>query len=243
MNLRVLSYNIWGMPWGTKSIHEILMWILCCSGADVICLQEVFSMKHRKFIEEKCATAGWNCFFPHDPCYAGRVFSAYTSGSGLCILVRPNVQIRSVLPFVPYQACDSYVERLVSKGYFGVELEKDGKVLYVYNTHMIADFTECRPFRIVHTHTRRHQEKELFDALMKLDHPVILAGDFNSEEFHYFHRMYHDEDWTFHGTDEQIDHITCLPRDRKKLRAHDLCFYQTLEFSDHIPLRATIEFL
>jgi endonuclease/exonuclease/phosphatase family metal-dependent hydrolase len=242
MELKVLTYNIWGMPWGTKYIHEILLWIFCTSGAEVVCLQEVFSKRHREIIEIKAAAAHWQVFFPEDTCLAGMCLNSFRSGSGLCILVSPKLQVIHEIPFVAFSTVDSYVEKLVKKGFFGLQLEKEGKFFSLLNTHMVSDMTECRPFRIAHGHSRRLQEKQLVEAAKTLRGPVLIAGDLNQEEHHYLHRMYDSDDWTFPDTMEQLDHVVCLHSDRKLFRVDSVKFFQEIKFSDHIPLRVDLQF-
>jgi endonuclease/exonuclease/phosphatase family metal-dependent hydrolase len=241
MIVRILSYNVYGMPWGSKDIHEILMWIFCQSGADIVCLQEVFSKKYRAIIREKTAAAHWIALFPDDPCFAGKLLSSYTSGSGLCILVKPSVKLLDVLPFERYRACDAWIEKVVSKGFFGIRFRVGSKAYIVYNTHMVSDITECKPIRISHFHSRRFQEKQLLEAARRQDEPVLIVGDFNQEEFHYFHRPYTHEGWTYRTTEEQIDHVACLPEATYQFSVQDVKFHQDIPYSDHIPLLVSLE--
>ncbi len=242
MNVRILTYNIYGMPWGTKQIHEILLWLFCFSGADIICLQEVFSKKHREIIQDKAEYAHWSVYFPEDACWAGRYLDAYHSGSGLCILVKPTIHVTRALPFVPYTACDSWIEQAVCKGYFGIQFRTEsGKEYIVYNTHMVSDFTECYPLRIAHTHSRRFQEKQLLDAVKYSHCDAIIAGDFNQEEFHYFQKMYEDEGWTYRTSQEQIDHFACLHS--QVFHVKKVTFFHKIVYSDHIPLAMDLKLL
>jgi endonuclease/exonuclease/phosphatase family metal-dependent hydrolase len=243
MIVKVLTYNIWGMPWGTKNIHEILLWIFCNSGADIVCLQEVFSKRHRDIIEMKAAAAHWQTFFPLDPCFAGTCLNAFRSGSGLCILVSPKLTMLNEIPFTAFTTVESYVEKLVRKGFFGLQLEKEGVFFSLLNTHMVADMTDCSPIRIAHGHGRRFQEKQLMEAAKVLQGPVLIAGDLNQEEHHYLHRMYDRDDWTFPSTMEQLDHVVCLHSDRKRFHVQDVKFFQEIKYSDHIPLRVDIQFI
>ncbi len=243
MQIKILTYNIWGMPWGTKQIHEILLWIFCASGAEVVCLQEVFSKRHRDIIEAKAAAAHWQVFFPDDSCIAGMCLNAFHSGSGLCILVHPNLSVFHEIPFVPFANVEAYIEKVVKKGFFGLVLEKDGISFSILNTHMVADMTECYPLRIGHGHCRRFQEKQLVEAVRSLLSPVLIAGDFNQEEHHYLHRMYDRDDWTFPTTMEQLDHVVCLHQDRKAFRVDGVKFFQEINYSDHIPLRVDVTFV
>lgn len=241
MNVKILTYNIWGMPWGTKSIHEILLWIFCSSGAEVVCLQEVFSKRHRDILEMKAAAAHWRVFFPEDPCLAGMCFNAFRSGSGLCILVNPSIHVLHEIPFTAFTSVEAYVEKLVRKGFFGLVLEKNGRSFSLLNTHMVADMTECYPLRIGHGHGRRFQEKQLMEAAKVLKGPVLIAGDLNQEEHHYLHRMYERDDWTFPTTLEQLDHVVCLHQDHKAFVVEAVKFFQEIQYSDHIPLRVDIQ--
>lgn len=236
MVVRILSYNVYGMPWGSHQIHEILMWLFCQSGADIVCLQEVFSKKYRKIIHEKATAAHWTALFPDDPCFAGKLLSSYTSGSGLCILVKPTITLVSVLPFERYFACDAWIEKVVSKGFFGIRFRVGSKAYILYNTHMVSDITECKPIRISHFQSRRFQEKQLLEAARGQDEPVLIAGDFNQEEFHYFHRPYSHEGWTYRTTEEQIDHVACLPEATYQFSVVDVKFHQDIPYSDHVPL-------
>ncbi len=241
MEVKIVSYNIWGMPWGTRQIHEILMWLLCQSGAEIICLQEVFAKWHRDVIREKAEAAKWQVFFPEDSCWAGRCLNAFHSGSGLCMLVHPSLQVVSELPFTPYDHVDSFIERLVTKGFFGLVFQKKGVRFSLVNTHMIADMTECSPFRVAHGHARRFQEKQLMETALKFRGPILIVGDLNQEEHHYLHRMYPDQDYTFPSTLEQLDHVVCLPRDQHLFHVKEVRFFQDILYSDHIPLSVCVQ--
>lgn len=228
------------MPWGSRRIHEILMWLFCQSGAEIICLQEVFSKWHRQVIQEKAKAGGWQVLFPSDACWVGTCLNAFHSGSGLCILVHPKIEVLEEFPFVPFAYVDSFIEGLVKKGFFGLKMKKKGIVFSLLNTHMIADMTECSPLRVAHGHGRRFQEKQLMEAALKLNAPLLIAGDLNQEEHHYLHRMYPHEDWTFPTTQEQLDHVVCLSRDKDCFRVKDVHFYQDLSYSDHIPIHVDV---
>lgn len=241
MRVRILTYNVFGMPWGSKELNEILMWIFCKSQAHIVCLQEVFSKKYRKVIHEKAEAAHWKVFFPRDPCFAGQFLNAYHSGSGLCILVHPRIEVMNVFDFIPYKACDAYIEKLVCKGYFGLRFRIGSKAYVVYNTHMVSDITECKPIRISHFHSRRFQEKQLLETAREHDETVFMLGDFNTEEFHYLCKPYSQEGWTYSTTEEQIDHLACLPEARGSFPIREVLFYQDIRYSDHIPVRFELE--
>lgn len=241
MNVTILSYNIWGMPWGNRRIDELLLWIFNQSDAEIVCLQEVFSKYHRQSIQEKAEVLGWSVFFPDDPCWLGTCLNSFHSGSGLCILVKPSIEVLDEIQFSPYEVVDSYVEKLVSKGYFGLHLQKDTTRFTVLNTHMISDVTECSPFRLVHGLGRRLQEKQLLEAAQTIHQPVLIVGDLNQEEHHYLHRMYQNEEYTFPATQEQLDHVVCLMRDHHIFQVQRVRFFHDILFSDHSPLVVTVQ--
>ena len=172
---------------------------------------------------------------------AWTLFEFIPSGSGLCILVKPSIEVLDELPFVPYKNVDSYIEKLVCKGYFGLSLQKGNISFTLINTHMISDVTDCSPFRIAHGHSRRLQEKQLLEAGQTISQPLLIVGDLNQEEHHYFYRMYPDEDYTFPSTLEQLDHVVCLSRDKNCFEIKEVCFFQDIPFSDHIPLKVTVQ--
>jgi endonuclease/exonuclease/phosphatase family metal-dependent hydrolase len=240
MNVTILSYNIWGMPWGCKNIHELLLWVFCQSGAEIVCLQEVFSNRHRQIIQEKASAAHWTAYFPDDSCWLGTCLNSFRSGSGLCILVKSTVEVLEEIPFVAFRDVESYIEKLVCKGYFGLFLQKEGISFSIVNTHLISDVTDCSPLRIAHGHGRRLQEKQLIEGATNLKGPILVVGDLNQEEHHYFHRMYPDEDYTFPNTLEQLDHVVCLPREQSCFEVKEVCFFQDVIYSDHIPLKVTV---
>ena len=239
MPLRILSYNIYGIPWTFCRIHEILMWIFCKSGADVICLQEVFSNSQREVISEKAQSIGWSVFFPHNQCLLSYFTPWFASGSGLCILVRPGIKILRQLPFRAYSVSDFFVENLVQKGFFGLTVLYKGKPLNILNTHLQSDFTKLKViFCISYAKIRRQQEQYMYDFMKQLSGESVAVGDFNQEKFTYFEKLYDDCDITFWDTKEQLDHVVGLPG--SYLTVKKVRIYHELPYSDHQPISVDI---
>ena len=122
-----------------------------------------------------------------------------------------------------------------------MSLSKEGQQFTVLNTHLIADMTECSPLRVAHGHARRFQEKQIEEAAKEIHQPTLIVGDLNQEEHHYLHRLYSDQDYTFPSTLEQLDHVVCLPRDSTCFHSKEVCFFQDILYSDHIPIRVKIQ--
>ena len=235
MPLRILSYNIYGIPWTFCRIHEILMWIFCKSGADVVCLQEVFSNTQREIISEKAQSIGWSVFFPHNQCLLSYFTPWFASGSGLCILVRPGVKILHEIPFKAFGVSDFFVENLVQKGFFGITILYQGKPLNILNTHLQSDFTKFKGICCIsYAKIRRQQEQHMYEYMQRLPGESVAVGDFNQEEFTYFEKLYDDYHITFWDTKEQIDHVVGLPDCR--LTVKNVKVYQEVPYSDHQPI-------
>jgi endonuclease/exonuclease/phosphatase family metal-dependent hydrolase len=212
-----------------------MMWILCKSGADIVCLQEVFSNSQREVISEKAQSIGWSVFFPQNQCLLSYFTPWFASGSGLCILVRPGVKILRELPFKPFGVSDFLVEILVQKGFFGLTVMHEGKPLNILNTHLQSDFTKVKEYWCVsYLKIRRQQEKIMYDFMQGLPGESVAVGDFNQEEFSYFHKLYDDYDITFWGTKEQLDHVVGLPGGG--LTVKKVHVYQEVPYSDHQPV-------
>jgi len=239
MPLRSLSYNIYGIPWTFCRIHESLMWIFCKSGADVVCLQEVFSNSQREVISEKAQSIGWSVFFPHNQCLLSYLTPWFTSGSGLCILVRPGIKVLRQLPFKAFGVSDFFVEILVQKGFFGLTVLHEGKPLNILNTHLQSDFTKFKEICCIsYAKIRRQQEKIMYNFMRQLPGESVAVGDFNQENFTYFEKLYDDYEITFWDTKEQIDHIVGLPGGG--LTVKNVKVYQDVPYSDHQPITVDI---
>lgn len=211
------------------------MWIFFKSGADIVCLQEVFSNSQREVISEKAQNIGWSVFFPHNECVLSYFTPWFSSGSGLCILVRPGVKILRELPFKAFGVSDFLVEILVQKGFFGLTVLYEGKPLNILNTHLQSDFTKIKDVCCIsYAKIRRQQEKIMYDFIKELPGESIAVGDFNQEEFAYFEKLYTHYEVTFWDTKEQLDHVVGLTSNN--LSVKNMKVYQDVPYSDHQPI-------
>jgi endonuclease/exonuclease/phosphatase family metal-dependent hydrolase len=236
MILNVGTYNVFGMPWGSKHLHSIILWIFFQSNAEIFCLQEVWSRHHQELIQRLCRESRtWSCYFPyHNSHKLGQWTQRFHSGSGLCILVKNTVDVLEepeCHTFIVMKGVDSFVR----KGFMILQCKKDDVQFQVVNTHFQSDMTEIPYWRVRYNETRLKQEKQLFQTVRHLTCPIVV-GDLNTEEFMYFECLEKTHAYTFVDTRERLD--TCLRshihKDLfKKLQAQ---YLYDIRYSDHIPV-------
>lgn len=240
MNLKVLTYNVFGMPWGNKNIESLLLWCLYKTDAEILCFQEVFSKEHRRVIEEFCQREGsqWNCWFPTTPStFLSQWFSLFECISGLCVLTKKSIEILEEPVFVPFKVSAS-VDRFVKKGFFHLICKKDGDLFHLITTHFQSDFTECG-CRIRYPSERILQEIELFAYTKHLPQLIVL-GDFNSSRFYHFHFVNSPRQRTFRETGESLDH--CLVLRDSKILCEQAKYFHQVTLSDHTPVLFHLRF-
>jgi len=229
MTLRILTYNIRGLPWISCPIDDILSWILKRS-CDIICLQEVFTRRLQIAIESQDE---WNVFFSKGSTCAGQAAGFY-SGAGLCILVRRDLKLLGESTFVPFVDAGG-VDRFVSKGLLHIPLEINGRRIDIINTHFQSDFTEFPCFRINYPAVRFNQEKQA-DILSKQYPFPLLCGDLNQESFHYFKKFDDTDEITFPETGEHLDHLLYSTDAGDAFTNKKTTYFHTITLSDHIPV-------
>jgi endonuclease/exonuclease/phosphatase family metal-dependent hydrolase len=235
MNLRVLTYNVFGMPWGLQSIESILLWALYDTDAEVLCLQEVFSQTHVQTIQRFCAMPRnrWTCWFPTaEPTCLSKLTSYFSSSSGLCILMKKQIHLLSEPYFEPFEKA-SNVDRWVRKGFFHLSCEKEGIPFHLITTHFQSDFTECK-CRIQYSDVRLLQEWQLFQYCKSLSN-LILVGDFNMSHFRWFKPVNSRLEPTLQHTEESIDHCLSLQKG-SVISCNAVTYHHEIELSDHIPV-------
>ena len=239
MKLTVLTYNVFGMPWGLTSIESVLIWCFCKTDCEILCFQEVFSREHRKSIEEICSRkeSQWNCWFPTTPTsLLSSLFSSFESISGLCILTRKTLEVLEAPRFFPF-AVAANLDRLVAKGFFHLVCKKETTVFNLITTHFQSDFTECR-CRIRYQGERIQQEIQLYQYAKHMDN-LVLIGDFNMSRFYHFHFINSYREPT-HTTGESLDHCLVLPN--SKISCEDAVYFHNMSLSDHIPVQFRLSF-
>ena len=182
MNLKVLTYNVFGMPWGLSSIESILLWSLYKTDAEILCFQEVFSENHKKRIQEICSQedSQWNCWFPNvESSCLSRFTKYFECPSGLCVLTKKTIQILSEPYFEPFESVSS-VDSLIRKGFFHLHCEKENRQFHLLTVHFQSDFTELKYCRIQHQDIRIQQEIQVFRYAKELKKSIVV-GDYLSE--------------------------------------------------------------
>lgn len=236
MRVSAGTYNVFGMPWGSRQLHSILTWIFRESNADIMCLQEVWSKNHQQIIREACKQSkNWSCYFPYSNIHTlGRWTDRFHSGSGLCILVKNTVEVVDELEGHTF-IMSGGVDSLVRKGFMILQCKVGDKVFQVVNTHFQSDMTEIPLCRIRYNETRIKQEKQLYQTVRHLSCPIVL-GDFNTEEFMYFECLEKGHRWTYKSTGERLDSCLRMFQDKGKFEKTASTYYYDIHFSDHIPV-------
>lgn len=235
MRIRLLTYNIHGLPWIRMDLSKILIWLFTVPRADIICLQEVWSEEDRKQIAAYARNQGWHTHSPYDPAWLGSLLRGMTAGSGLCILTKSSFQLARPSIFKPF-SLSSGVDAIMSKGYYMTTLRCKGKVFNLINTHMQSDFTEFSCCRVNYLKTRKLQEMELYHFINTRSDMTLLIGDMNTAIFKWFERVDPHDHVTFPETEEHLDHLICLKSDMSKISHITTDFYDSVMLSDHIPI-------
>ena len=240
MNLKVLTYNVFGMPWGLKCIESVLLWAFYKTDAEILCLQELFSEAHKKKIKTICGKEDsfWTCWFPScEATLLSSMFESFACPTGLCVLIKKHIQVTKPPVFQEFEAQAS-IDKLVRKGFLHLSCEKEGRPLELFTTHFQSDFTEvcCR---ISYQSTRIFQEMELFHYAKQFPSPVIV-GDFNMSRFYHFRIVNSNREPTFPQTGESLDH--CISLQPVSFSCQSATYYPTVTFSDHIPVLFSLFF-
>lgn len=239
MSLKILTYNIHGLPWCGTDIEAIATWIFTESGANIICLQESFSMSQRPIFQTEAHNHGWTAHFPNDRCWLGSCLRGLECGSGLSIFTHPNIHVQGIPVFEPFFASAS-LDGLMTKGLFRIHCRMGPHSFYVINTHQQSDMTEIPGIRINYKEIREAQQFQLYGAASKLER-VIVVGDMNMQTFKWFERpdpRHHD---TFPETGEHLDHLLILRKDSVKICHETTEYFDEAPWSDHIPVLFSIE--
>lgn len=235
MNLHVLTYNVFGMPWGKCGIESILLWVFYDTDAEVLCFQEVFSQSEKTKIQEFCSRqySQWNCWFPEaESTCLSRLTTLFSSITGLCILTKKHIQLLEDPVFQPFHH-NSNVDQWVRKGFFHLSCKKDNVVFNLLTTHFQSDFTEWK-CRIRYQSIRELQEQQVYSYCKHLTN-VILVGDVNMSKFHYFEPVNREFEVTLQETGETLDHCLRLPCN-SQISCNSVTYFHEVDLSDHIPV-------
>ncbi len=155
---------------------------------DVIAFQEVWSNRTRDEIYRQIQT-----FYPHRSEDRSWGYLVLGFHSGLAIYSKYPIRRKMLITYRDYRG----FENLAKKGLMGVEIEKNGKPVYVFTTHLQAgpgnaffqwlDQGKPRTDQISLLQLQE-AETEINRFVREKDAPIFLAGDFNitalSEEYH-----------------------------------------------------------
>jgi exonuclease III len=241
MNLRVLTYNVFGMPWGLSSIDAVLLWAFYKTDAEILCLQEVFSKDHKDRIQEICSqpNSHWNCWFPDaEPTCLSKWTSYFESASGLCILTRKDITLTSEPYFEPFETVAS-VDRFVRKGFFHLMCEKEKQEFHILTVHFQSDFTECK-CRVRYEDVRIQQELQVYRYMKNLPNAIVV-GDFNMNRFYHLRFVNYQRESTFRETGESLDH--CLTLYPSSVKSEKATYFHDIDLSDHTPVLFQLRFL
>jgi endonuclease/exonuclease/phosphatase family metal-dependent hydrolase len=238
MRLKLLTYNIHGLPWNRVNIKGIADWVFGVAAPQVICLQEVFSTRHRNYLMMRADLAGWVPLVPNDNMCLS--IPGLECGSGLMTLVHHSVQIVSEPVFEPFKVTHG-VDRFVKKGYFKVNLRRGSTIFQLFNVHLQSDVTEFWCRRLNYISARASQEIQLSMAAAREEFPVVI-GDLNMSEFEHFVCVDPDFHITFPGTGEHLDHLLTLPRDIDRIEDAETEYWNNVPWSDHIPVTYSFQF-
>ncbi len=178
MRLRVLTLNVWGLPFGLTRHHDARMRAIgeafAGSGAHVIALQEVWTQGARTLLGAAGRRAGYTAIWHREAAFGG---------SGLMVLSRlPISRPRFTayrlagLPQRPQQA-DFYG----GKGFVSLELATDPGPVTFIDTHLQAGYSEPTGSD-ENSGIRAGQAVQLACYIRDLQTPVLATGDFNTGE-------------------------------------------------------------
>ncbi|MCA9382675.1 endonuclease/exonuclease/phosphatase family protein [Candidatus Dojkabacteria bacterium] len=176
----ILTYNIFGLPFGTKRYSERMKKIateIAKLDPDIICLQEAWTRSTKQRLIKTLAKTGHK--YHH---FDKGIIPAV----GLLTISRfPIVKSRLVkAKYIFYGFNDSVFEFFGRKGYQINELEIYNQRIYVINVHLEVkwDYKDVRGEKLDKLKTNIENDKELIEEIEKLgDNKIIVAGDFNRE--------------------------------------------------------------
>lgn len=235
MALRILTYNVHGLPWIQCPIEAILLWAYVKCRCDVICLQEVFSRKLRQKIERLASNYGFRAYFPPtEPRCLGKPFLGFFTPCGLCILVKKTIPIVNEPRFVHFHNKGG-LDALVNKGVLSLGIQYGRKEIQILNTHFQADFNEVPCCSVEYDGVRKSQEAQLYFLATDFDFPLIF-GDFNKNEFSFFEKFDNSFQVTFPSTGEHLDHFLFLKHHSNRFFSRKTTYFSEVDFSDHVPV-------
>lgn len=233
MDVKIVTYNVHGLPWNRVPMVPILTWIARCTDADIVCFQEVFQRKALNDIWMVADRHGYDVFVPPECVTA----SCFANPSGLCTLVKRSFDILH-WSFSPFSVAGG-LEHLVQKGMLTLTCRKDGVSFDLVNTHFQSDVTEVPCVRIRHQHTRDLQEAHVEQQIAHSTCPIVV-GDFNQSLFSRFVRTDPGFHVTFPDTYEHLDHVLLHKATAHRIGVRGIQYFDDVQMSDHVPVLVSL---
>lgn len=173
--LKIVSFNIWDLPyWFVKNRQQRMRQIaayLSTLDAEIVCLQESFDVRHRRFLYESLGAEKYYASDGFETTRRAPLARLDTTG-GLVIFSKFPIIHNTFIPF--RQFTPSLIERIGHKGILEATIETPYGAIQVFNTHLHKEQ------RFFAHHIRLKQLKTILQRMQKHQHlPAILAGDFN----------------------------------------------------------------
>ena len=179
MALRVLTFNVWDLPWPVSRHRQRRMRVIARRlpelGCDIAAFQEVWSEDARSVLIEAGRDDGLEHVW-HRPNALG--------GSGLLVLSRLPIRSQS---FTRYVLC-GLPQRLLHMDYYSgkglalLSLTTDEGSLTFVNTHLHARYGRYARTEDEYLGHRASEIVQLATALASHDEPAVVVGDFNVTE-------------------------------------------------------------
>ncbi|MEO5646419.1 MAG: endonuclease/exonuclease/phosphatase family protein [Candidatus Paceibacterota bacterium] len=196
--MEIISYNIWDLPlWFVRDRRNRLLKIgeyVSQRGTDIICLQESWSLSHRKALSE----------FMREKGYHDAIFQAGIKRGNGGLLTFSTFPIKSVR-FIPFGRWGISVSEFIgNKGALETIVETPKGLLRVLNIHLHHESSKI----FNSTRIRLRQLRKLL-TLIKDDEEIatVLAGDFNQHDMankKLFNEIFGSHNFVFHGDIETV---------------------------------------
>ena len=165
--LRVITYNIQGLPFSSKKVEELGEKL---KEYDVVLLQECFTdfyLKKKDLLKTLHTKHDFNVIGETHPDF----FSMKYLDSGLAIASKLKIYEHYFQAFKAGSSIDQYS----NKGFMYIKVYKNHKPLYIYNIHLQASYKNDVFDSL---QTKLDQLKELKENIKKKER-VCIGGDFN----------------------------------------------------------------
>jgi hypothetical protein len=247
MEVNILTYNTHGLPWSRDTKKEITAWIVQ-KQPDILCLQEVFTLKARHYYVKMLFNAGYTIITPNDQ-------DVTVLPSGLLTGFKTSAYSLTSHVFCPYLSYHN-VEALANKGFHLLRLQsRKGLHIQIVNTHTQSNTEVSWWFgdRIIDI-IRREQFQQILDFVHGVPYPVLICGDVNCprsphSDVRFLTPIHQNlvQKATFYSTGEDLDNVGwILPQYAPK--GCELCDVERfgpiltnceifqLPYSDHAPV-------